>query len=797
LEATTATTEPSLSLPLAERLPVLAVDDRQENLVALEAVLAPLDVPVVSVSSGEEALRLLLETDFALILLDVRMPGLSGLDTAQLIKSRERSREVPIIFLTAAHDDVEDIVRGYGVGAVDYVLKPFDAGLLRSKVAVFIELERSRQALRQSEAFLRSAFEAAPIGKTVLDSSHRVVRANLAFARLVGRSQQALADTAIGELCHPADRDALAAMLDAISGDLNPSAAVGEELDVDLRLVDGNGHAIWVAPTASPIDAADSARSMLLIQWVDVGGRRRAEEVRAELMLEQAARTQAEAQADRLRRLDRLMAQIESGTLDDLLPEVARRVVRLFDADAAEVQVADASVDVTVRAIGDHVQRMSPMQGGSRFTGAEGWAEAELTASGTRIGAVRIAMLQGRPVTAAERSLLREAADRVSLVVRRVQLQQEEHRIAVELQRGLMPDKLPSVPGVAIAAHSEAAGLGAEVGGDWYDAFTLSGDRMGVVIGDVTGNGIRAASTMGQLRSVTRAFALGDPDPPTPAQVLTRLHRYHETLGLEELFTILYVIIDQADGSLVWANAGHPPPLLRSARGDVRMLSGAESMMGIRNVVYADRRLAVGEGDTLVLYTDGLVERRDETIDVGLARLADAVSGGPDEPQELCTYLLASAPVGDPPSHDDVTALVVTLTAGGARAQGGGNRPGEVEVALNPDATAPREARALIVDRFGDALAPQELDRAKLAISELVTNAVQHGRGQITLRAHLDDRRLHVDVIDEGAGFERVAGEQELERARGWGLELVEADTSRWGMQDGATHVWFEIERGA
>src|SRR6202020_1683075 len=126
--------------------------------------------------------------------------------------------------------------------------------------------------------------------------------------------------------------------------------------------------------------------------------------------------------------------------------------------------------------------------------------------------------------------------DRVSLVVRRVQLQQEEHRIAVELQRGLMPDKLPSVPGVAIAAHSEAAGLGAEVGGDWYDAFTLSGDRMGVVIGDVTGNGIRAASTMGQLRSVTRAFALGDPEPPTPAQVLSRLHRYHETLGLEELF---------------------------------------------------------------------------------------------------------------------------------------------------------------------------------------------------------------------------------------------------------------------
>lgn len=138
--------EALVELTAAERLPILLVDDRPENLRTLEAVLTPLGFPLHSATSGEEALRLLLERDFALILLDVRMPGLDGLETARLIKGRARTEDVPIVFLTAARDEVGDIIRGYGVGAVDYVLKPFDAELLRSKVAVFAELENGRRS---------------------------------------------------------------------------------------------------------------------------------------------------------------------------------------------------------------------------------------------------------------------------------------------------------------------------------------------------------------------------------------------------------------------------------------------------------------------------------------------------------------------------------------------------------------------------------------------------------------------------------------------------------------------------
>ena len=171
-----------------DALPILVVDDRPDNLRTVQAALAPFGYPLHTATSGREALRLVLEQDYALILLDVRMPGLDGLETAELIKSRARTQDVPIVFLTAAHDDVGDIIRGYGVGAVDYVLKPFDPDMLRSKVAVFAELEASRRALKRSESFLRGAFEAAPIGKTVLDRAleHRPLQSGLRPARRPG-----------------------------------------------------------------------------------------------------------------------------------------------------------------------------------------------------------------------------------------------------------------------------------------------------------------------------------------------------------------------------------------------------------------------------------------------------------------------------------------------------------------------------------------------------------------------------------------------------------------------------------
>jgi CheY-like chemotaxis protein len=140
---------------------ILAVDDRAENLVALTAVLDALPVEVVGVTSGDQALRELINDEFALILLDVVMPEMDGFETAGHIKSRPRTRDVPIIFLTAAGEATEAAYQGYATGAVDYLTKPFDPWLLRAKVSIFVDLHQRTLRLRHQAALLRQALDGA------------------------------------------------------------------------------------------------------------------------------------------------------------------------------------------------------------------------------------------------------------------------------------------------------------------------------------------------------------------------------------------------------------------------------------------------------------------------------------------------------------------------------------------------------------------------------------------------------------------------------------------------------------
>ena len=654
LELEPETTEPERLAEVAagDRLPILLVDDRPENLQTLQAVLEPLGFPLISAGSGREALRLLLERDFALILLDVRMPGLDGLETASLIKGRVRTSDVPIVFLTAARDEVQNIIRGYGIGAVDYVLKPFEPELLRSKVAVFAELETSRRALKRSEALLRGAFEAAPIGKTLLDSDGRIIRSNPAFDALVGHAPSELEGIAVAELCHDEDTSALGSML---RGAEVPTVGAAERpATVDLRLKSTTGADVWVAAVASLIETSELHQQLLMVQWVDLTSRRRAESARADLLFEQSARAQAEAMADRLTQLQGLSSALESLALEELLPELAVRVATMQGAPSAEVEIGD----LLVRARGEVVERLLPEQ---TAADAGRWEEVSLRIERTRLGTLRVELEGDRPFSEEQRSLLQLAADRAALSIRRAQLHEEEHRISVELQQGLIPASLPTVSGIELAAHYEAAGLGAEVGGDWYDAFVLRPGRLGVVLGDVAGSGIPAASTMGQLRSVTRAFALADEAIRSPGEVLTRLNSYRGALDDHTLFTVLYAIIDPAARTLEWASAGHPPPLRARSSGEVGHLETRDGLMGIEDAPYTTLRTELEPGDLLVLYTDGLIERRGESLDAGLDRLAQVVAAGPKSPHALRDHVLTQL-VGSREPSDDVTAVVVKLS---------------------------------------------------------------------------------------------------------------------------------------
>jgi len=148
-----------------QKAKILLVDDRAENLLALEAILSALDQTLVRAASGEEALKALLTDDFAVILLDVQMPGMDGFETAAHIKRRERTRDIPIIFLTAINHGPHHTFRGYAAGAVDYISKPFDPWVLRAKVSVFVELYSKNCQLKEQAALLRLQLDAGAAGQ--------------------------------------------------------------------------------------------------------------------------------------------------------------------------------------------------------------------------------------------------------------------------------------------------------------------------------------------------------------------------------------------------------------------------------------------------------------------------------------------------------------------------------------------------------------------------------------------------------------------------------------------------------
>jgi PAS domain S-box-containing protein len=185
---------------------ILAVDDRQENLTAVEAVLAPLGHHLVTAGSGEEALRHLLRDDFAVILMDVRMPTMDGFETVELMKRRKRNEDTAVIFLTGVEKEARQVFRGYSAGAVDYISKPVDADVMRSKVAVLVDLHQKTAALKESEERFRTAFANAPIGIALIAPDGEWLQANEALCDMLGRSPAELFRRPLYELTCPEDR---------------------------------------------------------------------------------------------------------------------------------------------------------------------------------------------------------------------------------------------------------------------------------------------------------------------------------------------------------------------------------------------------------------------------------------------------------------------------------------------------------------------------------------------------------------------------------------------------------------
>ena len=253
---------------------ILLVDDSHENLVALEAILRPLKQNLVLARSGEEALKCLLKQDFAVILLDVKMPGMDGFETAAYVKQLERTRHIPIIFLTALSTDREQMSRGYSSGAVDYVVKPFDPVILKAKVGAFVELYEKTLALHDSEERFRRAFASAPIGVAVVDLDGKFRMVNRALCEMTAYEGPQLLSMRFSELC---DSDTPGLDLKQIAEAYTEDKRAYHDERV-LRAASGEDVHVLVSVAFVP-GVRDSA-PYLIVQMTDITDRKKLESFR-------------------------------------------------------------------------------------------------------------------------------------------------------------------------------------------------------------------------------------------------------------------------------------------------------------------------------------------------------------------------------------------------------------------------------------------------------------------------------------------------------------------------------------
>jgi anti-sigma regulatory factor (Ser/Thr protein kinase)/PAS domain-containing protein len=377
-----------------------------------------------------------------------------------------------------------------------------------------------------------------------------------------------------------------------------------------------------------------------------------------------------------------------------------------------------------------------------------------------------------------------EAAERLRASERR------QRETAVTLQRSLLPQELEEPDDLRIAAVYHPGGTETAVGGDWYDVITLGGGRTALVIGDVMGRGVRAAAVMGQLRTAVRAYARLD---LPPHEVLQLLDGLATEIDPNQIATCAYAVHDPNEGRLVYASAGHLPILVRDESGTVlRADEPTGPPLGTGGWTHTSGSIPLGPGSTAVFYTDGLVERRNEDLDEGIAALERALSGATGTPQVVCDRLVRAT--GVTADHDDDVAVLVLQHPARVGSDGELFRNAALELLGGVEA-APR-ARAFASGVLTSWRFPPELhDLGVLAASELVANSLQHGTPPMRLRLRRTDRRLIVEVTD---------GDDHLPRRRradpadesGRGLAIIGTIASDWGSRrtpGGGKAVWCEF----
>jgi PAS domain S-box-containing protein len=660
---------------------------------------------------------------------------------------------------------------------------PLVAGILIARLLG--GLRRRARDLRQSEERTRLVLDTAPDAFITLDRDGYITTWNAAAERMFGWSREEAVGKTMRELIIPPEygerhetrRAGLVASEDPLAK---------ETYEVELLRRDGRRF-----PGEATVSRVESRGDVFVSGFItDATERLRRQAEREALLREQAARAEAERVAEMVSGMQALVdAALAQRTLDGILHDLVAQVRGVLAADAATIYLADDGGRLSVGAstggeepVGEEFAIWVAESREATLAGADALIGVPLLAEGEVTGVLVAGAAPPREFGDEDLTLLRLAAERVGLAIAHARVYEREHRIAETLQRSLLPDRLPDLPGLEVAARYLPAASEAEVGGDWYDVIPIAGGAVGLVMGDVAGKGLAGASMVGRLRSALRAYALEGHDG---GRVVERLNRLLWTEAEEsQMATMLYVIVDPAASTVRWVNAGHPPPLVLS-RGRSRYLEGDASVpLGVLPFpTYHEITARLEPGDALILYTDGLVERPGDHLDHGLEQLAAAVREAPADPQGLLDHLLATlVPSGG--AADDVALLTLF------------NLPVPEEFAADfpaePESLAPIRSmlRRWLAHAGADDL---EIAEITTACGEAATNAIEHAgtvngeRFQVT--GQRDGREIAIAVRDHG----RWRDERDDDHGRG--LDLMRTLMDSVAVQPGEQGTTVSLRR--
>jgi DNA-binding response OmpR family regulator len=504
---------------------ILLVDDNESKRYVLSSWLRRAGHTVIEAATGQEALALLGNGDINVVVLDVRLPDMTGFDVCEQIKAHPAHTATPVIHVSASAVEVADRAQGLSRGADAYLVEPIEPDELLATVQAVLRYYRARW------------------------QAERLV------ARLTGLAEMTLALNAAENL-----RQLLRRAVQHLAG-------------------------IFESPAAVCAESRDGTR---------------------------------------------VMATIAGPGAEPRLRPWGEDPYRVADGSALRDQPAAAWPSVTwpddrpVRVVGARPRRDRP----ASFVVVPAHVNDE-----------------GSPV-------LRQAGQALAAALESMRAYEEEHQIALTLQRSLLPRRLPRIRGYDLAVRYVPASDEAEIGGDFYELSMLD-DGLLVAIGDVAGHSLHAATVMAELRHATRAYAA---EGHSPSAILEQLNQLLLRMIPDEIATLCVLRIDPATGETTLANAGHVPPVL-SVAGSAKILEHRSPLLGFRAPRGSDLTFTLPANSTLVLYTDGLVEQRGLSLDDGVARLLTACHEVDEDLDQFCNRLLAE--VGPAQPADDIA--VVTL----------------------------------------------------------------------------------------------------------------------------------------